>query len=53
MRQESSASKHPEGWVDGDIDREAFFSGSGRDLFNRLRNDPGDADGRAGDIAAG
>jgi hypothetical protein len=53
MRQKSSASKYPEGWVDRDIDREAFFSGSGRDLFNRFRNDPGDTDGRAGDIAAG
>ena len=53
MRKEPSASKYPQGWVDRDIKSEALLIGSGGDLFNRFRHDPCDANGCAGDIAAG
>ena len=53
MRKESGASKNPQGWIDRNINSEALLRGSGGDLFNCFRNNPCDANRRAGDIAAG
>ena len=53
MRKESGASKNPQGRVDRNINSEALLRGSGGDLFNRFRHDACDANGCAGDIAAG